>query len=90
MQLKPLGNRVIIKRLAEEVTSSGGIIIPDSAKEKPLRGEVLATGPGKDDVKMTVKQGNTVLFAKYAGSEISIDGDDLIIMSEDDILAILS
>lgn len=94
MKLKPLNDRVLVKRLEVEEKTSGGIYIPDSAKEKPMKGEVVATGPGKLDedgkrVKMTVKKGDTVLFAKYAGTEISIDGDDHLVMREDDILAII-
>ncbi len=89
MKLKPLHDRVIIKRLAEEEVTAGGIIIPDSAKEKPQRGEVVAAGPGKENVKMAVKVGETVLFAKYAGNEFKLDGDDLIIMRQEDILAVV-
>ncbi|WP_285907627.1 co-chaperone GroES [Pseudodesulfovibrio pelocollis] len=94
MKLKPLNDRVLVKRLEVEEKTSGGIYIPDSAKEKPMKGEVVAAGPGKLDedgkrVKMTVKKGDTVLFAKYAGTEISIDGDDHLVMREDDILAII-
>ncbi|MFH1915618.1 MAG: co-chaperone GroES [Pseudomonadota bacterium] len=94
MKLKPLNDRVLVKRLEVEEKTSGGIYIPDSAKEKPVKGEVVAAGPGKLDedgkrVKMTVKKGDTVLFAKYAGTEISIDGDEHLVMREDDILAII-
>ncbi|MGE4551993.1 MAG: co-chaperone GroES [Desulfovibrionaceae bacterium] len=89
MKLKPLADRVIVKRLESEEKTAAGIIIPDTAKEKPQRGTVLAAGPGKKDVKMTVKKGDTVLFAKYAGTEFKMDGDEIIIMREDDILAIV-
>lgn len=94
MKLKPLHDRVIIKRLEEENTTAGGIIIPDSAKEKPMRGEVIAAGPGKrdddgDHIKMSVKKGDIVLFSKYSGTEIKIDGVEHLFMREDDILAII-
>ena len=94
MNLRPLHDRVVIKRLEEERTSPGGIVIPDSAKEKPVRGEVLAVGPGKilDNGKtqnMGVKEGDTVLFGKYAGNECQLDGDDLVVMREDDIMAVI-
>lgn len=94
MKLKPLNDRVLVKRLEMEEKTAGGIYIPDSAKEKPMKGEVVAAGPGKLDdagkrVKMTVKKGDTVLFAKYAGTEVKIDGEDNLVMREDDILAIV-
>ncbi len=94
MKLKPLSDRVLIKRLEEEEVTKGGIIIPDSAKEKPIKGKVVAAGPGKttDDgktVAMSVKAGDTVLFSKYGGTEIKIDGVDHLVMREDDILAII-
>jgi chaperonin GroES len=95
MNIKPLQDRVIVKRLEEEEKTAGGIIIPDSAKEKPQQGKVLAVGPGKvleggTRVEMTVKKGDVVLFGKYAGSEVKLDGDEVLIMREDDILGILS
>ena len=95
MKLKPLNDRVLVKRLEMEEKTSGGIYIPDSAKEKPMKGQVVAAGPGKLDdagkrVKMAVKEGDMILFAKYAGSEIAIDGDEHLVMREDDILAIVS
>ena len=95
MNLRPLHDRVIVKRLEEEKKSAGGIIIPDQAAEKPVRGEVLAVGPGKksDDGKtiaMDVKAGDTVLFGKYSGSEVRIDGTDYLVMREDDILAVFA
>ncbi|QJB55122.1 co-chaperone GroES [Pseudodesulfovibrio sp. zrk46] len=94
MKLKPLNDRVLVKRLEMEEKTAGGIYIPDSAKEKPMKGEIVAAGPGKLDdkgerVAMTVKVGDTVLFAKYAGSEITIDGEETLVMREDDILAIV-
>jgi chaperonin GroES len=93
MNLRPLHDRVIVKRLEEEKKSAGGIIIPDQAAEKPVRGEVLAVGAGKkaEDGKliaMDVKVGDTVLFGKYSGSEVKVEGKDYLIMREDDILAI--
>lgn len=94
MKLKPLQDRVLVKRLESEEKTAGGIIIPDSAKEKPMKGEVLATGPGKADdngktIKLGVKKGDTVFFNKYAGTEFKVDGEELLIMREDDILAIV-
>lgn len=94
MNIKPLQDRVIVKRIEEEEVTSGGIIIPDSAKEKPQQGKVLAVGPGKvleggTRVDMTVKAGDLILFGKYAGSEVKMDGDELLIMREDDILGII-
>jgi len=94
MKLKPLHDRVLVKRLEEEEMTKGGIIIPDTAKEKPMKGAVMAVGPGKigDDGKRTkleVKKGDLVLFNKYAGTEIKIDGVEHLVMREDDILAII-
>ena len=89
MNLKPLQDRVIIKRLESENKTAGGIIIPDSAKEKPMKGEIVAVGPGKAKAPMTVKTGDVVLFAKYAGNELKVDTDELIIMREEEILAII-
>lgn len=94
MKVKPLHDRVIVKRIEEEETTKGGIIIPDTAKEKPVEGEILAVGDGKimEDGKrapMEVKKGDRVLFGKYAGTEIKIDGEEHIIMREDDIVAIV-
>lgn len=94
MKLKPLHDRILIQRIEEEKTTKGGIIIPDTAKEKPQEGKVVAAGPGKmgEDGKripMEVKKGDRVLFAKYAGSEIKVDGVEQIFMREDDILGIL-
>ena len=94
MSIRPLHDRVLVRRMEEERTTSGGIVIPDSAAEKPNRGEVLAVGKGKANDKgevrpLDVKEGDTVLFGQYAGQKIKHEGEDLLIMSEDDILAIL-
>jgi len=85
----PLHDRVIVKPAVPEEKTAGGIIIPDTAKEKPLQGIVLAAGPGKKDEPVTVRQGDTVLFGRYAGTEFKLNGEDLLIMRESDILAIL-
>ncbi|HNR14781.1 MAG TPA: co-chaperone GroES [Thermodesulfobacteriota bacterium] len=95
MKIRPLQDRVIIKRVEEEEKTKGGIIIPDSAKEKPQEGIVIAVGPGKVNdegkkIALEVKEGNRVLFSKYAGTEIKIDGEEHLIMREDDILGIIS
>ncbi|VAW83519.1 Heat shock protein 60 family co-chaperone GroES [hydrothermal vent metagenome] len=94
MNLRPLHDRVIVKRMEEELTSPGGIVIPDSAAEKPSRGEVIAAGGGKrndsgDIVPMDVKVGDKVLFGKYSGTEVKVEGDDLLVMREEDIMAII-
>ena len=94
MKLKPLDNRVIVTRVEEEQRTAGGIIIPDTAKEKPKEGKIVAVGPGKRDDKgkripLEVKNGDRILFSKYAGTEIKIDGGEHIFMKEDDILAVL-
>jgi chaperonin GroES len=89
LSVTPLHDRVIVKPAPAEEKTAGGIIIPDTAKEKPQRGVVIAAGPGKKDEPMSVKSGDTVLYGKYAGTEIQIDGDDLLIMRESDILAIV-
>jgi chaperonin GroES len=94
MKVRPLRDRVIVKRLEEEEKTKGGIIIPDTAKEKPIEGKVIAVGDGKikEDgrkIPMELKKGNRVLFAKYAGTEIKIDGEEHLMMKEDDILAII-
>ncbi len=94
VKLRPLHDRVVVKRVAEEKTSPGGIVIPDSAAEKPMKGEILAVGEGKvlDDGKrlpMDVKVGETIMFGKYSGTEVTLDGDDLVVMRESDIMAIL-
>ncbi len=87
--MKPISDRVVIKPASAEETTKGGIIIPDTAKEKPQRGEVIAVGPGKDGNLMTVQVGDTVLYGKYAGQEINYQGEDYMIMREDDILVII-
>ena len=94
MKIKPLHDRVIVKRVEEEETTKGGIIIPDTAKEKPVEGKVIAVGDGKltEDGKrqpLEVKKGDKILFGKYAGTDINIDGEEHLIMREDDIIAIV-
>ena len=94
MNIRPLHDRVVIKRMEEERTSAGGIVIPDTATEKPIRGEVIAAGKGKvnesGDVRpLDVKVGDKVLFGKYSGTEIKVDGEDLLVMREDDIMAVI-
>ena len=94
MKLRPLHDRVTVKRMEEERLSSGGIVIPDNATEKPVRGEVLAVGNGKvldsgDQRGLDVKTGDTVLFGKYSGTEVKVDGDELLVMREDDIMAVI-
>ena len=95
MNIRPLHDRVIIRRMEEEKTSPGGIVIPDSATEKPVKGEVVAVGNGKildsGEVRpLDVKVGDTILFGKYSGTEVSVDGGELLVMREDDITAIIS
>jgi chaperonin GroES len=94
MKIKPLQDRIIVKRLEEEEITKGGIIIPDSAKEKPIEGKVVAIGTGKvkeDGTKLPleVKVGDRVLFAKYAGTEVKIEGEEHLMMKEDDVLAVI-
>jgi len=89
MSLKPINDRVVVKPAPADEKTKGGIIIPDTAKEKPQRGKVIAVGPGKEEVKMTVKKGDVVLYGKYAGQELNYEGEDLLIMREDDILVII-
>ncbi len=94
MNLKPLADRVVIKRIEEEEVKKGGIIIPDTAKEKPQKGEVIAVGPGRLDeqgrrMPMEVKVGDRVLFSKYAGTEVKIGDEEYLVMREDDILCII-
>ena len=94
MKLRPLHDRVIIKRLEEETKSAGGIVIPDTATEKPIKGEVVAVGNGKilEDGKvrpMGVKVGDKVLFGKYSGTEVKVDGEELLVMREEDIMAVI-
>ena len=88
MKFKPLADRVLIQPTPAEETTISGIIIPDSAKEKPLRGTVIATGEGTKDEKMIVKEGDTVLYGKYAGTEVELDGGKFLIMRQNDILGI--
>ncbi len=94
MKIRPLHDRIIVRRVEEEEKTKGGIIIPDSAKEKPMEGEIIAVGKGKktDDgkvIKMDVKAGDRVLFSKYAGTEVKIDDAEYLIMREDDILGVI-
>lgn len=94
MHFRPLHDRVVVRRIEAEEKTSGGIIIPDSAKEKPQQGEVVAVGPGARDeagklVELSLKPGDRVLFGKWSGTEIKIDGEDLLIMKESDILGVL-
>ncbi len=88
-KLKPLADRVLVESAPAEEKTAGGIIIPDTAKEKPQKGKVIAVGNGKKDEPLTVKVGDTVLYGKYAGTEVTIDGKDYLIMRESDIFAIL-
>jgi len=90
MDLTPLSDRVLVEAAAAEETTAGGIIIPDTAKEKPQRGKVVAVGNGKKDEPMTVKAGDAVLYGKYSGTEITVEGNDYLIMKESDIFAILN
>jgi chaperonin GroES len=94
MKLRPLQDRILVQRVEEETTTKGGIIIPDTAKEKPAEGKISAVGNGKvgDDgkrVPLEVKKGDRVLFGKYAGTEVKVDGDEYLIMREDDILGVI-
>lgn len=88
-KIQPLADRVLIRPVAAETTTKSGIIIPDNAKEKPLRGEVIAVGGGTKDEQMVLKQGDQVLYGKYAGTELEFDGEKLLIMKQMDVLAIL-
>lgn len=94
ISLKPLGNRVVVEPLEQEEVTTGGIVLPETAKEKPQRGKVLSVGPGERDedgdrIPLDVATGDTVLFAKYAGTEIKVDGKKLLILRESDLLAIV-
>jgi len=94
MALRPLHDRILVQRIEEEEQQVGGIIIPDSAKEKPQQGKVVAVGNGKADkdgkrVALDVKEGDTILFGKYSGQEVRVDGDDYLIMREDEVLAVI-
>jgi len=95
MNIKPLGDRVLVKRMPEEEQTKGGIIIPDSAKETPAEGEIIAVGPGRKDDSgkvqpLDVKVGDTVIFSKYAGTEVKLDGEEHLIMREEDILGVVT
>jgi chaperonin GroES len=93
MKLKPLGDRLIVRALEEEMTTASGIVLPDTAKEKPQRGEVIAAGDGRYDedgekrIPLDVKEGDKVLYSKYGGTEIKVDGEDLLVLRESDVLA---
>jgi chaperonin GroES len=93
MKLKPLGDRLIVRALEEETTTASGIVLPDTAKEKPQRGEVIAAGDGRYDedgekrIPLDVKEGDKVLYSKYGGTEIKVDGEDLLVLRESDVLA---
>ncbi len=94
MKLRPLHDRVIVKRMEEERMSAGGIVIPDSATEKPIRGEVLAVGNGKilengDKRELDIKVGDKILFGKYSGTEVKVEGEELLVMREEDIMAVI-
>ncbi|MBT8494764.1 MAG: co-chaperone GroES [Deltaproteobacteria bacterium] len=94
MKIRPLHDRVIVKRVDSDDKTAGGLYIPDSAKEKPIQGKVIAVGAGKRDkggdiIALTVKEGDRVLFSKYSGTEVKLDGEDHLIMREDDILAVV-
>ena len=94
MKFRPLHDRVVVKRVEEDTKSKGGIIIPETAQEKPMQGKIIAVGPGARDesgklVPLDVKKGDTVLFGKWSGTEVKIDGDELLIMKESDIMGVL-
>ena len=94
MKIKPLHDRVVVRRIDEEARTPGGVIIPDTAKEKPMQGEVLAVGPGARDergkrIQPDVNEGDTILFGKWSGTEVKIDGEELLIMKESDIMGIV-
>jgi chaperonin GroES len=94
MAFRPLGDRVLVKRVEEEAKTQGGLIIPDTAKEKPQEGEVISVGPGARDeqgkrVEMELKAGDRILFGKWSGTEVKVDGEDLIIMKESDVLGVV-
>ena len=95
MKIQPLNDRLLVQRLEEEEKTAGGIIIPDSAKEKPAQGKVVAVGPGKlsdagERVALQVKEGDIILFSKYGGTDVKLDGEDYLIMREDDVLGIVA
>ena len=95
MKIKPLGDKILVERLEAEEKTSGGIVLPDTAKEKPMQGEIVAVGPGKRNDNgevspLDVKAGDLVIFGKWSGTEVTIDGQDLLIMNESDIMGVLS
>lgn len=89
MKLVPLGDRVVLKQLKAEATTKSGIVLPGQEKEKPQQAEVVAVGPGTEEVKMEVKKGDMVIYAKYAGTEVKLDGDEFVVVKQNDILAIV-
>lgn len=94
MKIRPLNDRILVQRVEEEEKTAGGIIIPDKAKEKPVEGTIIAVGPGKQNdvgerVPLQVKKGDTILFSKYGGADVRIDGEDYLIMREDDVLGVI-
>jgi len=94
MNIRPLHDRVVVKRMEEETTSPGGIVIPDTATEKPIRGEIIAVGNGKildsgEKRPLDLKAGDKVLFGKYSGTEVKVDGEELLVMREDDVMAVI-
>jgi chaperonin GroES len=94
MKIRPLHDRIVVRRMEEERTSAGGIVIPDSATEKPIQGEVIAVGNGKimdngDTRNLDVKVGDTVLFGKYSGTEVKLDGEEFLVMREDDVMGVI-
>ncbi|PRR79048.1 10 kDa chaperonin [Clostridium liquoris] len=89
MKVRPLGDRIVIKRIEVEETTKSGIVLPGAAKEKPQEAKVVAVGPGTAEIKMEVKEGDRVLFSKYAGNEVKLDGIDYTILKQEDILAVL-
>ena len=94
MNIRPLHDRVVVKRMEEETTSPGGIVIPDTATEKPIRGEIVAVGNGKildsgEKRPLDLKAGDRVLFGKYSGTEVKVDGEELLVMREDDVMAVI-
>ena len=94
MKIRPLNDRLLVQRLEEEAKTAGGIILPDSAKEKPAQGKVVAVGPGKTNdagerIALQVKEGDVILFSKYGGTDVKLDGEDYLIMREDDVLGIV-
>ena len=94
MKIEPLGDKIVVKRLEAEEVTAGGIVLPETAKEKPKEGKIISTGPGKvldsgERSKMQLKKGDRVIFASYAGTEVEVDGDEYLIMSEEDVLAVV-